>query len=507
MLSIESVTLFLPAILAVLTCLLTFIFIRRNATKQLNDLPGPKPIPFFGNALDLFVPSEQRLPVIRSWHKEFSSYPFMRLWIGNRPNIFVTRASAAEVILRSSKHIEKSYEYSFLHPWLGTGLLTSTGSKWHSRRKLLTPAFHFKILDDFLQVFNEQSKIFQSKLLKVNGRSPDGFNIFPYITRCALDAICDAAMGRHVNAQEEANSEYVKAVYEIGAIVQNRQLYPWLQPNIIFKWLPIGFRHRQCLNVLHGFTEKVIAEKKTEFKARYENGIDKPVEKKRLAFLDLLIEASGNGKYLSDFDIREEVDTFMFEGHDTTAAGIGWCLFFIGRHPEIQERVHEELDLIFGDDPERDFTMADLTDLKYLECCIKEAQRLSPSVPIFSRHATEDIEMDGFIVPKGSAVSIVPFLMHRDPTYFKDPERFDPDRFLPENSMGRHPYAYIPFSAGPRNCIGQKFAMMEEKVVVGSILRKFKITSLEKFENVPVLIELVTRPKCGFKVKLSPRNI
>uniref|UniRef100_A0A1B0DR40 Uncharacterized protein n=1 Tax=Phlebotomus papatasi TaxID=29031 RepID=A0A1B0DR40_PHLPP len=115
-------------------------------------------------------------------------------------------------ILGSPKHIDKSSDYNYLHPWLGTGLLTSSGVKWHSRRKILTPAFHFKILEDFIDVFSEQSSILASKLaVEVEKES---FNIFPYVTLCTLDIVCETAMGRQVNAQSNSDSEYVKAVYD-----------------------------------------------------------------------------------------------------------------------------------------------------------------------------------------------------------------------------------------------------------------------------------------------------
>nr|XP_053639026.1 cytochrome P450 4c3-like isoform X2 [Cherax quadricarinatus]XP_053639084.1 cytochrome P450 4c3-like isoform X2 [Cherax quadricarinatus] len=113
---------------------------------------------------------------------------FFRAWIGMRPVLMFYNAPCVEVILSSHKHLEKSRDYSFLHPWLGTGLLTATGSKWHSRRKLLTPAFHFKILEDFLEVFNNQgNKMVQKLKQKADGKP---FDIFPFVTLCTLDVIC-----------------------------------------------------------------------------------------------------------------------------------------------------------------------------------------------------------------------------------------------------------------------------------------------------------------------------
>lgn len=171
-------------------------------------------------------------------------------------------------------------------------------------------------------------------------------------------------------------------------------------------------------------------------------------KKKRLAFLDLLIEASKDGQILSTDDIREEVDTFMFEGHDTTSAAISWTLFLIGSDTRIQEKVIAELDEIMDGDRSRPPTMKELLDMKYLECCIKEALRLYPSVPMIARHIREEVKIDNYTIPVGTTAMIVTYMLHRNPEIYPTPEKFIPERFLPENCKGRHPYAYIPFSAG-----------------------------------------------------------
>lgn len=158
-------------------------------------------------------------------------------------------------------------------------------------------------------------------------------------------------------------------------------------------------RHSSYINTLHGFSNKVIRERKAELADNNNNNnntvdaYDDLGKKKRLAFLDLLIEYSKNGTHLSNDDIREEVDTFMFEGHDTTSAAISWTLFLLGSHPEYQERVYEELESIFGDDRDTPATMKNLMDMRYLEFCIKDALRLFPSVPMMGRSIGEDVQI------------------------------------------------------------------------------------------------------------------
>ncbi|KAG8234871.1 hypothetical protein J437_LFUL014563 [Ladona fulva] len=427
----------------------------------------------------------------------------IRGWLGSTPWVLIYSSEAAEPILSSNKHIDKSPDYSYLHPWLGTGLLTSAGQKWHSRRKILTPAFHFRILDDFLDVFREQSQVLVEKLEKEAVKG-EPFNLFPYITLCTLDIICETAMGQSVNAQENSDSEYVKAIYKISTIIQNRQAKIWLQPDWLFRLTKHYKEHQRCIQILHGFSNKENMKLVAHF---YLHSINLG-KKKRLAFLDLLIEASQDGAVLSNEDIREEVDTFMFEGHDTTSAAISWVLFLLGSHPEIQDKVVEELDRIFGDDEDKDrrITMKDLQEMRYLECCIKDALRLYPSVPLIARQLREDVQIAGYTVPAGTTTLIVTYMLHRNPATWPSPERFNPDHFLPENCQGRHPYAYIPFSAGPRNCIGQKFAMLEEKAVVSSVLRKYRIKAVDRREDLTLLGELILRPKDGLRVQIFPRK-
>ncbi|KAL6467406.1 hypothetical protein MHYP_G00252100 [Metynnis hypsauchen] len=204
-------------------------------------------------------------------------------------------------------------------------------------------------------------------------------------------------------------------------------------------------------------------------------------------------------------DIQEEVDTFMFEGHDTTAAAMNWAVHLLGSHPDVQRKVHQELFEVFGES-ERPINTEDLKRLRYLECVIKEALRLFPSVPFFARSICEDTRIGGYKVPKGTNAIIMPYALHRDPRYFPDPEEFRPERFLPENSAGRHPYSYIPFSAGLRNCIGQRFALMEEKVILASILRYFDIEACQKREELRPVGELVLRPEQGIWITLQRRQ-
>ncbi|GFY38783.1 cytochrome P450 4c3 [Trichonephila inaurata madagascariensis] len=183
-----------------------------------------------------------------------------------------------------------------------------------------------------------------------------------------------------------------------------------------------------------------------------------------------------------------------------------WTLFLIGLHPNVQSKIHEELDFVFGDDIDRPVTMDDFKDLKYLECVYKESNRLYPSAPIFARELIEDTIICGYPVPKGTTCLVEVFHLHRDEDVFPNPEIFDPDRFLQENSTDRQSFAYVPFPAGPRNCIGQRFATMEVKVVLSTILRHNTVESLDSRDVILPSLKIHMKPSIPVRLRIRPRN-
>ncbi|KAM6972440.1 cytochrome P450 4V8 [Aplochiton taeniatus] len=461
--------------------------------------------PIFGNRLQYKSNAGDFFSQLVGYTDELRNTPLVKMWMGPIPFIILYHPETIEAVLNNPVHIDKAFGYKFLHPWLGTGLLTSTGNKWRRRRKMLTPTFHFSILTEFLEVMNEQAEVLVEKLEKEAEKGP--FNCFTHVTLCALDIICETAMGKKIYAQSNCDSEYVRCVYKMSDIIARRQRMPWYWPDWVYRLCGEGRKHNKTLKVLHSFTSNVIYER-----ADYISYIESDSEsdqgmRKRRAFLDMLLKATDEeGNKLSHEDIQEEVDTFMFRGHDTTAAAMNWAIHLLGSHPDVQKKVQQELQDVLGVS-DRPINVEDLKKLQYLECVVKESLRLFPSVPFFARSICEDCVISGFKVPEGVNALIMPYALHRDPNTFPDPEEFRPERFLPENSIRRHPYAFIPFSAGLRNCIGQRFAMMEEKVILASILRSFNIESCQRREELRPLGELILRPEKGIWIKLQKRNL
>ncbi|XP_035232503.1 cytochrome P450 4c3-like [Stegodyphus dumicola] len=428
------------------------------------------------------------------------------IWTGFRPVVFAFSPEFFEAILKNPSNLQKSFGYTFLSLWLKEGLIVSEGNKWKQRRKAITSAFHFRILEDFVSVFDCQSN-FMIKKLKEATAGGKVVDIVPYTTKCTLDIICETSMGIKLRAQDDGDAVYLTSMHKVCEAFISRLLRPWLWPNWIYFNTHEGKMFKENIFAMDKFTRQVIQEKKAEVLSKLQIGEESGSEKKRKVFLDLLLDLHlCDPEKFTEEDIQEEVDSFMFAGHDTTAVGTSWTLYMIGLYPEVQEKLIEEIDAVFGNDINKPITEDCLRELKYLECVIKESQRIYPPAPFIARHTQEDVEIDGLKIPKGTTCMLVIYMLHRNKDMFPDPETFDPDRFLPENSIKRHPFAYCPFSAGPRNCIGQKFAMMEEKTMIANVLRHFRIQSMEQRDKLKLAAEMVLRSRNGIKVKLIPRR-
>nr|XP_018915053.1 PREDICTED: cytochrome P450 4C1-like [Bemisia tabaci] len=506
-------------IVIVILAVLSLIIISKLITKAtliirqyqlLKKVPGP-PIDsiFLGHAAEILSSSSELPKILGRRVKEYGG--FFRLWIFSQPYILLASADYTEMFFSMKELSMKANVYDFLHIWLGLGLLTSQGQLWQQRRKLITPAFHFAMLNNFSETLIDNTVALIKKLRE---ESSDAINVFKMMHLIALDNICETAMGIKIDALNNPKLDYIRAIEDSTHSLMNRMLKPWLWNDTTYFLAPVGRKLKKDLSIIFELTNKVIKERREEksrekisgdFNANESQTCDDTGGKKKLAFLDLLMEACDSQSVpLSDKDLSDEVNTFMFEGHDTTAVALSYTLFLLGLHPEIQEKCFEELEEMFRGSARKP-TPDDLQNMKYLERVIKETLRLCPSVPMICRQVPKDTNLGGYMVPEGSLVTLDVFHLHRDPKYFPEPEKFDPDRFTIENSQDRHPFAYVPFAAGTRNCIGQKFAMMEEKIVLSYILRNFRLESIEKFQDMEPAFELILRSEIDLNVKFISR--
>ncbi|XP_045459564.1 cytochrome P450 4g15 [Melitaea cinxia] len=514
---------------------------RRHLYELADKIAGPKGYPLIGNALEFTGGSADIFKRVVERGKEFESENAVKIWIGPRLLVFLFDPRDVEVILSSHVHIDKAEDYRFFKPWLGNGLLISTGQKWRSHRKLIAPTFHLNVLKSFIDLFNANSRAVVDKLKKEAGT----FDCHDYMSECTVEILLETAMGVNKSTQDQSGFEYAMAVMKMCDILHLRHTKIWLRPDLLFNFTQYAKLQNNLLDVIHGLTKKVIKKKKEEFKSGKKPAVVETAEvsdskealsskvtsveglsfgqsaglkddldvdddvgqKKRLAFLDLLLESAQGGVVISDEEIKEQVDTIMFEGHDTTAAGSSFFLSLMGIHQDIQDKVVEELDQIFGDS-DRPATFQDTLEMKYLERCLMETLRLFPPVPIIARHLKQDVTMpsNGKKIPAGTTVVIATYKLHRRADVYPNPDTFDPDNFLPERSANRHYYAFVPFSAGPRSCVGRKYAMLKLKIILSTILRNFRVYSDLKESDFKLQADIILKRAEGFKVRLEPRK-
>ncbi|XP_036387492.1 cytochrome P450 4F3 [Megalops cyprinoides] len=396
--------------------------------------------------------------------------------------------------------------YGFLRPWLGQGLLLSNGEHWSRHRRLLTPAFHFDILKIYVKIFNKSTDIMHAKWRRLVAEGKACQDMFEQVSLMTLDSLLKCTFSYDSNCQEQP-SEYIAAIYELSTLVvrrEHRMLHHW-------DWLywrsPEGERFRRACGVVHSFTANIVQRRRRELlqqgepeRHATESGA---VKKKVTDFIDILLlskDEEGNG--LTDEEIKAEADTFMFEGHDTTASGISWVLYNLAVHQEYQDQCRSEINALLEGRDTEEIEWDDLTNLPFTTMCIKESLRLHPPVTAVTRRFSQDMTVPGSrVIPEGNICLMSIYGTHHNPEIWPDPEVYNPLRFHPDNSKGRSPLAFIPFSAGPRNCIGQNFAMVEMRVVVALTLRRFRVTPREG--EVRRLSELILRAEGGLWLTLE----
>uniref|UniRef100_A0A8C5WK44 Cytochrome P450 n=1 Tax=Leptobrachium leishanense TaxID=445787 RepID=A0A8C5WK44_9ANUR len=433
---------------------------------------------------------------VAAWAEQYpNAFP---LWVGKiYSSLVVTHPEYAKAIYGRSDP-KTPIGYNFLIPWIGKGLLILSGETWFQHRRLITPAFHYDVLKAYIKLISDSTNVMLDKW-ETPCKEKRSLELFEHVSLMALDSIMKCAFSYKSNCQTDKDNPYIRAVYDLSYLVHRRMRSIVYRSSLLFHLSPDGFRFRKACRIAHQHTDKVIAQRKKLLKNEEE--MEKVKQKRHPDFLDILLCAKDEkGRGLSDEDLRAEVDTFMFEGHDTTMSGISWILYCLAKHPEHQKRCREEIQELLG---KRDsMEWEDLNKIPYTTMCIKEGLRLYPPVPIVSRELSKPITFyDGRSLPAGTITTLNMYCIHRNSSVWKEPEVFDPLRFSPENS-NRHSHAHVPFAAGPRNCIGQNFAINEMKVAVALTVNRFELSP--DLANPPLpLSQLILRSKNGIHVYLK----
>ena len=321
----------------------------RWANKMFGDAPGPKERHWFFGSFYYFPKDEaERVQYFVNMTNTHGKDGYFRLWGPTKAGIHLCAPETMKRILKTAEPKPTSFTggYRFLKPWLGDGLLVAGGAKWARNRRLLTPAFHLDILKPYVNVYNRSAEALIENLNK-HAEQETHFEVFQEVSKCTLDIILKCAFSYAKDVQKfGASDPYITAVNDIAAGPGQRFRTPYLYPDIIWNMSAIGRKFNKDCDYVHSVAEDII--KKRRQTLENQGGLETLQNRKYLDFLDILLTArdeSGTG--LSPIEIRNEVDTFLFGGHDTTASAISWILYSLAEHPEYQKKCQDEIDELF----------------------------------------------------------------------------------------------------------------------------------------------------------------
>ncbi|XP_053610612.1 cytochrome P450 4c3-like isoform X1 [Plodia interpunctella] len=486
-------------VLAVGVYWLYFSIRTQHMEKLTAALPSPPSLPLLGNAMMFIGNTEKMLHNLEYLadlaHKHKGC---VKIWLGPKLYIAIGNPEDAQLVLENC--LDKDGVYRFLRAWLGHGLFVAPVGLWKTHRKVLLPVFHNKVVEEYLGVIGQQAGVLVGRLADHDGQGE--FDVLKYITACTLDIVFETAMGERMDVQHTPDTPYLRARHTVISILNMRLFKVWLQPDCLFNLTSYAKQQRDNIDLTHKFTDEVVKKKRQEYENK-KNQVDNDQTKegKLQAVLDLLF---GREIEFTNEQLREHIDSITVAGNDTTALVIAYTLVLLGVHQEVQEKVLLEQEAIFGSS-RRASKKEDLQQMNYLERVIKESMRLYTVVPIIARNVHKDTYLPGcgVTLPAGAGAVIGSFAIHKSKAVWgANADDFDPDRFLPERSVGRHPAAFLPFSFGSRNCIGRNFGMLIMKSIISSIVRAYKINA-KPIDRLK--IEVLLFPTNGHQIMLRRR--
>jgi cytochrome P450 len=354
---------------------------------------------------------------------------------------------------------------------------------FHRRqRRLVQPAFHANRIASYAGVMVDYT------LDRMAGWRPGAvLDIDDVMMRLTMDIVSKTLFDAEVSSQA---NEVGEAINTLQALTVEDFKAGYMLP----VWVPTR-RNRQIRRA----TRSVDVTVNQFIRDRRESGEDKG----DLLSMLLMAQDEDDGSVMTDRQVRDEAATLFAAGHETTSNALTWTWYLLSQNPHVERKLHDELDRVLGGRPP---ALADLKDLSYTEMVVKEALRLYPPAwVLMNRISFEPIQLNGFRIDPGDWIWVCPYITHRNPGYFADPERFDPERFAPQRESELPRYSYIPFGGGPRVCIGNSFAMMEARLVLATIAQKYRLEMVPGQQVVPEP-EITLRTRNGLKVELVERT-
>jgi cytochrome P450 len=435
--------------------------------------PHLRGLPLIGNLLDLRRdPLELFAEVATLGDVVALRFAHVQYYFVNSP------AAVRHVLVDNNKNYVKSPSYKALKLILGEGLVTSEGEFWRRQRRLSQPAFHRDRIASFVDAMVDET---DRMLARWDEHVGEVMDIHSEMMALTLRIVARTLFSTVVGPEAEAIREAIGVAIHYA----NDYAEALIKPP---RWLPTprNFRFKRSLKTLDELVFRII-----DARRRGENAGAGDL-------LAMLMAATEDGRGMTDVQLRDEVMTLVTAGHETTANALSWTFHLLSQNIEVERRLRREVESAIGD---RAPKVEDAPRLKYAAMVVQESMRLFPPVWALERQALEEDVVGGCLIPKSGLVAISPFFLHRHRAYWDNVEAFDPDRFAPEHVEGREKFAYLPFGAGPRMCIGMGFAMTEAQMILTRIEQRFRLELLpgHKVEPEPVV---TLRPRTGLLMRI-----
>ncbi|CAG4977384.1 unnamed protein product [Colias eurytheme] len=498
---------FIALLVGLLVFYIVFRYKRRRLYQLASRIPEPPDINSFLGLLQFSFDAQNVMMRVITDYTPFCHMNggHAKLWLGPKLYIYMTNLEDSQFVLKNC--LEKDEIMLMIEPCLGKATVIAPVPIWEKRRKATVSAFTPKNINNFVNTVSKQSLRIVEQMSSANFAGTGVFSLWPYINRYSLKSSAEAIFGVEIENAKRPLEVYLEAITVGFQLCTYRMMHFWLWPDFIYNLTSQGKIFYDYVDIAHETIDEIIAQTRANLEKKERNNnnsIDQATKIQPSSFLEHLLLLDNN--VLSSKDIREETLVLLIAATDSSAIAICNTLLLLAKYPKIQEKVYDEIKAAFGDS-DRLLNTDDLHKITYLGAVLKESLRLFPPVPMVARKPDSEIKLpSGIILPPETGVLVSIYGINRDPaSWGPDADCFIPERHLEDTENGP---TTIPFSAGPRNCLGYQYALMSVKISLIAILRRFKIVGEEESDPAPTMecdFTLMMKAKDGYRVALEYR--
>ncbi|GAB0088656.1 hypothetical protein DMENIID0001_031190 [Sergentomyia squamirostris] len=496
------------------TLFLVYIHVRKKRLlkivgTKLDALPGE--LPLIGCAHYFFGKDCAGVTEVVNWTLNSVKLPAYT-WVGPfQLMIIIGNPEDLEILLSDPDALEKPYIYKFFKK--DRGLIAAPAKVWKVHRKILSPSFGINMIKNYIPTFNVKIQKMIEKLK--NEKEGTDVNLIDHIYMCAVSMISAATTEVDIDTEDAKNKDYIRAVIAGADLIAYRFIQAQYHIDWIYKFSTLYKLEQKVFKVVDEFLMRIMKSKNDLFdpqaavdeekREELAQQQDMEPEQKPKTVINQLYRFWSKGT-IGFQDVRDELDIMLYTGSDTSTHLASYTILMLAMHQEVQDKVVEELKKVFLDE-KVPVDYDSIKQLTYLDMVVKETLRLYPVIPYIGRSTTKDIKLKNLTVPAGTMIGVPLMKNNRDPVAFgPNPDLFNPDNFLPERVAQRHPYQYMPFSCGPRNCIGMTYGLYSVRTIVAMIIKNFKVTTTLRFEDIKLVYNISLRITNDNIVRLENRR-